>query len=123
MHTLIIDNYDSFTYNLYQYIGELGGDPVVFRNNEISIGEIESGGYSRLVISPGPGDPTDPSYFGICKQVILELGKRIPLLGVCLGHQGILDLFHVSGVAALDAAGFLHQAQVARVFDDALVRL
>ncbi len=90
MKVLIIDNYDSFTYNLYQYIGELSGSPVVVRNDAITVDQIKRDRYSHIVISPGPGDPTDSSYFGICSQVITQLGPTIPLLGVCLGHQGII---------------------------------
>ena len=93
MKTLIIDNYDSFTYNLYQFIGELGGNPVVVRNDQIEIKDIDKECYTHIVISPGPGDPSDPAYFGICRQVILIFGKDIPLLGVCLGHQGIIYAF------------------------------
>jgi len=93
MKTLIIDNYDSFTYNLYQLIGELGGNPVVVRNDEDTLDEIRKENYSHIVISPGPGSPDDFSYFGVCREVILKLGKSIPLLGVCLGHQGIVSAF------------------------------
>ncbi|HCW32809.1 MAG: Para-aminobenzoate/anthranilate synthase glutamine amidotransferasecomponent II, anthranilate synthase component II [Candidatus Peregrinibacteria bacterium GW2011_GWF2_39_17] len=93
MKTLILDNYDSFTYNLYQYIGELGGNPIVKRNDEISLEKIKALKPTHLVISPGPGTPENPTDFGICSQAILKLGKLIPLLGVCLGHQGIIYLF------------------------------
>ncbi|MBI2617718.1 aminodeoxychorismate/anthranilate synthase component II [Candidatus Gottesmanbacteria bacterium] len=93
MKTLIIDNFDSFTYNLYQYLGELGGNPDVKRNDEINLQYIEKGSFTHLVISPGPGSPDDEKYFGICKEVILRYGKKIPLLGVCLGHQGIISTF------------------------------
>ncbi len=93
MKTLIIDNYDSFTYNLYQCVGELGGNPVVKRNDAITLIEVRNGGYTHIIISPGPGDPTDPHYFGVCKETILECGKETPLLGVCLGHQGIVAAF------------------------------
>ncbi len=93
MKTLIIDNYDSFTYNLYQIIGELGGNPVVFRNDQISLEEAQLLMPSHIVISPGPGDPRDAHYFGVCREVILAMGKTIPLLGVCLGHQGIGAIF------------------------------
>ena len=92
MKTLIIDNYDSFTYNLYQYIGELGGDPEVFINDEITIPEIKCK-YNHIVISPGPGSPDDQNYFGICREVILQLGKSVSILGVCLGHQGIISAY------------------------------
>jgi len=93
MKVLIIDNYDSFTYNLYQYVGELGGNPQVKRNDAITLAEVKYGGYTHIIISPGPGDPTDPHYFGVCKEVILESGKKTPLLGVCLGHQGIVAAY------------------------------
>jgi len=90
MRTLIIDNYDSFTYNLYQSVGTLGGNPVVARNDAITLSDVKQGTYTHIIISPGPGDPTDPHYFGVCREVILECGKTTPILGVCLGHQGII---------------------------------
>lgn len=93
MKTLILDNYDSFTYNLYQYLGELGANPVVFRNDEISLAGIKKLKPTHLVISPGPGTPEKPRDFGICKEAILKLVPKIPLLGVCLGHQGIIYYF------------------------------
>jgi anthranilate synthase component II len=83
---LLIDNYDSFTFNLAQYLGELGAPPVVKRNDEITVADVESMRPERIVISPGPGRPEDA---GISVEVIRRLGSRIPLLGVCLGHQGI----------------------------------
>ena len=101
MNVLIIDNYDSFTFNLYQYVGEilqtLSDDKetsvIVKRNNEITLAEIEEMNLDRIIISPGPGSPDDPAYFGICADVIETLGKTIPLLGVCLGMQGIAHVF------------------------------
>jgi len=93
MKFLIIDNYDSFVYNLAQRLGELGVSSDVIRNDKITINEIKNGNYDAIVISPGPGTPEDERYFGICKNVILELGPEIPILGVCLGHQGIIDCF------------------------------
>jgi len=93
MKTLIIDNYDSFTYNLYQFIGELRGNPVVVRNDRLILRDVKKGHFTHVVISPGPGDPSDPTYFGICKDVILTFGKNVPILGVCLGHQGIIYAF------------------------------
>ena len=83
---LLIDNYDSFTFNLAQYLGELGAPPVVRRNDEVSIEEIEQMQPQRIVISPGPGRPEDA---GVTVETIRKLGSRIPVLGVCLGHQGI----------------------------------
>jgi anthranilate synthase/aminodeoxychorismate synthase-like glutamine amidotransferase len=83
---LLIDNYDSFTFNLAQYLGELGHAPSVRRNDEITLGEIETMHPSRIVISPGPGRPEDA---GISVDVIRKMGPNIPVLGVCLGHQAI----------------------------------
>ena len=83
---LLIDNYDSFTWNLAQYLGELGAPPVVRRNDELTVGEIAAMNPERIVISPGPGRPEDA---GVSVDVIRTFGPRIPLLGVCLGHQGI----------------------------------
>jgi anthranilate synthase component II len=91
--TLVIDNYDSFTYNLYQYLGELGAAPEVVRNDEITLAEIRAARPERIVISPGPGSPEDSRYFGVCAAVIRELGPAIPILGVCLGHQGIIHVY------------------------------
>jgi anthranilate synthase/aminodeoxychorismate synthase-like glutamine amidotransferase len=87
---VIIDNYDSYAYNLFQCIGELTGSAAtVVRNDETSLREIRRLNPSHIVISPGPGNPENPDYFGVCLDVIHELGPTIPLLGVCLGHQGI----------------------------------
>jgi len=99
MKILIIDNYDSFTYNLYQMVGRvLQGDAQpagveVVRNNQITLGSVMNGGYDRIVISPGPGSPDDPAYFGRCAEVIRGAGTRMPVLGVCLGMQGIAHVF------------------------------
>lgn len=101
MRVLIIDNYDSFTYNLYQYVGEILSsalgyghfDVQVKRNNEITLAQIRTLNPDRLIISPGPGSPEDRQYFGVCSEAILELGQTIPLLGVCLGMQGIAHCF------------------------------
>jgi len=86
MIVLLLDNYDSFTYNLAQYLGELGHGPLVRRNDEISLGEVEAMRPDRIVVSPGPGRPEDA---GITVELIRSLGPRVPLFGVCLGHQGI----------------------------------
>ncbi len=101
MRVLIIDNYDSFTYNLYQYVGELlcnreqslGFEVIVKRNNEVALADVKALQADRIIISPGPGDPSDSAYFGICSQVITQLGRTTPLLGVCLGMQGIAHCF------------------------------
>ena len=87
---LMIDNYDSFTYNLVQYLGELGADIQVFRNDKITIEEIEKLSPERIVISPGPRTPKEA---GISKEVALHFGPRIPVLGVCLGHQSIGEAY------------------------------
>lgn len=86
----VIDNYDSFTYNLVQYFGELGVEVRVFRNDAVSVEQLERLEPSHIVISPGPGDPSDA---GISNQVIRQLGPTTPLLGVCLGHQCIGEVF------------------------------
>ncbi len=90
---LIIDNYDSFTYNLYQLVGEFERDIQVYRNDEITLNEIKKLQPSRIIISPGPGNPQNERDFGVSKDTILEIGKEIPVLGVCLGHQGIFTAF------------------------------
>lgn len=86
----VIDNYDSFTYNLVQYLGELGAEVRVYRNDAITAGQLAALGPSHIVISPGPGDPSDA---GVSNEVIRDLGRSIPILGVCLGHQCIGQVF------------------------------
>jgi len=93
MKFLIIDNYDSFVYNLAQRLGELGVTSDVIRNDQVTIDEIKNNNYDAIIISPGPGTPDDKRYFGVCKEVITELGSTTPILGVCLGHQGIISCF------------------------------
>ncbi len=83
---LLIDNYDSYVYNLVQYLGELGWEPVVYRNDQISLQQIEELAPTHIVISPGPGGPPDA---GISNDVIRRFGGSVPILGVCLGHQCI----------------------------------
>lgn len=87
---LVIDNYDSFTYNLVQYFGELGADPVVKRNDAVTPEEVEKLRPERIVISPGPGAPAEA---GISMEVIRRMGKTTPILGVCLGHQCIAEVY------------------------------
>ena len=87
---LMIDNYDSFTYNLVQYLGELGAELVVHRNNKITLGEIERLAPDKIVISPGPCTPLEA---GISCHVIRYFAGKVPILGVCLGHQCIGDVF------------------------------
>jgi len=93
MKFLIIDNYDSFVYNIAQRLGELGVVSDVIRNDKVTISDIENSNYDAIIISPGPGTPDDERYFGICKKVITEIGPKKPILGVCLGHQGIISCF------------------------------
>ena len=90
MTTVLIDNYDSFTYNLYQYLAELGADVRVFRNDQVTMAEIRALNPDHIVISPGPGTPDDS---GISRDVIREYAGEIPVLGVCLGHQCIYDVY------------------------------
>ena len=87
---LVIDNYDSFTYNLVQYLGELGATIKVVRNDQITLDEIRDLNPNRIVVSPGPGEPEDG---GISNEVIHEFGSTIPILGVCLGHQCIGQVY------------------------------
>ena len=105
---LVIDNYDSFTFNLVQYLGELAVDhPIaaqvrVERNDALSLEQIEALKPEAVLISPGPGTPADS---GVCRAVIRELGPRVPLLGVCLGHQAIAEVF---GGAVVRAPELMH---------------
>lgn len=100
MRILIVDNYDSFVYNLAQYVGKLGAEPLVYRNNKITISHIKRLNPDKIIISPGPGVPSDPKYFGICLELIRKVSVKIPTLGVCLGHQGIAYAYGGSIVAA-----------------------
>jgi len=90
---LIIDNYDSFVYNLAQVVGESGAETTVHRNDQISLEQIRAHQPDRIVLSPGPGTAEDTRYFGICKEILQHLGRETPTLGVCLGHQGIISTF------------------------------
>jgi anthranilate synthase component 2 len=102
MRVLLLDNYDSFTYNLYQYLSELGAQVEVHRNDKISVPEIVAQHFDRIVISPGPGTPTDA---GISVELVRELGPQVPLLGVCLGHQAIGEAY---GGAVVRAGEVMH---------------
>ena len=106
MRTVILDNYDSFTFNLYQYLGELEGRaPVVLRNDDVTLAGLERLDPGRVVISPGPGRADDPHYFGVCRAAIVALGPRLPVLGICLGHQGII---HAFGGEIVGATAVMH---------------
>jgi anthranilate synthase component II len=93
MKILIIDNYDSFVYNIAQSLGQNNIKTLVYRNNKITIKDIKRMQVDAIIISPGPGNPEDKKYFGICNNIIKILGKEIPVLGICLGHQGIVSTF------------------------------
>jgi anthranilate synthase component 2 len=93
MKILVIDNYDSFVYNIAQLLGELGTEPTVLRNDSVTLEDVQKMDPDAIVISPGPGHPADRSYFGICTDIITQLGPSVPILGVCLGHQGIVHAF------------------------------
>jgi anthranilate synthase component 2 len=99
---LIIDNYDSFSYNLYQYAGSINGNVKVIKNDEMTIGEIEKLDPTHLIISPGPGRP---SAAGICEDAIKYFKDKMPILGVCLGHQAICEVF---GAAITYAKTLMH---------------
>lgn len=102
---LLIDNYDSFSYNLYQLIGEIESDIKVIRNDEMTVEEIAGLMPARIILSPGPGKPEDA---GICEEVVRKLGSRIPILGVCLGHQAICEVY---GATVTYAATLMHGKQ------------
>jgi anthranilate synthase/aminodeoxychorismate synthase-like glutamine amidotransferase len=108
---LLIDNYDSFTYNLYQYLSELGEEIKVSRNDMITLDDIEKMAPQRIVISPGPGRPEDA---GISNEVILKFGERIPILGVCLGHQCIGQAYG----AMVDHAGEIKHGKTSLIYHD-----
>lgn len=110
---LLIDNYDSFSYNLYQLIGELNPDIKVIRNDELTVEEIRRLAPERIIVSPGPGRPEDA---GCIIDVIKELGPEIPLLGVCLGHQAICAAF---GATVTYAKRLMHGKQSDVMFENA----
>ncbi len=102
---LIIDNYDSFSYNLYQLIGDMNPDIRVIRNDEMTVAEIEALAPDHIVLSPGPGKP---SQAGVCEAVVRDLGGKIPILGVCLGHQAICEVY---GATVTYAKTLMHGKQ------------
>lgn len=108
---LLIDNYDSFAYNLYQFIGEINPDIRVIRNDELTIDEIRALHPERIILSPGPGRPEDA---GVIMDVARELGSEIPVLGVCLGHQAICAAF---GGTVTYAKELMHGKQSETTFD------
>jgi len=93
LKVLVIDNYDSFVYNLVQYIGELGAEVIVYRNDQINLEQVKKLKPDRVVISPGPGTPEDTRCFGVCTEILQRISREVPTLGVCLGHQGIIHAF------------------------------
>lgn len=99
---LMLDNYDSFTYNLVQYLGELGKELLVFRNDKITISGIKKLSPSHIVISPGPGRPKEA---GLSEDIVKEFGAQIPILGVCLGHQAVAEVF---GAKIVPAGRLMH---------------
>ncbi len=105
MRLVILDNYDSFTYNLYQYVATFEPDTQVFRNDQITLTALKDLNPDRIIISPGPGNPNNPAYFGICRAVIKHFAGKIPILGVCLGHQGIASLY---GAQIIGATQVMH---------------
>ena len=105
MKVLVIDNYDSFVYNLVQYLGELGGQVQVYRNDKITLKGAKKIEPDRIVVSPGPGTPGDTRYFGVCSNILLQMSCKVPTLGVCLGHQGII---HTYGGKIVPAKRLMH---------------
>jgi anthranilate synthase component 2 len=93
LRVLILDNYDSFVYNLAQYAGEIADEVVVKRNDEVNLPEVRRLSPENIIISPGPGTPENPRNFGICGEVLRTISRETPTLGVCLGHQGIVHSF------------------------------
>ena len=118
MKFLILDNYDSFVYNIAQILGELGIKSDVFRNDKITLEQIQKNNYDAIVISPGPGTPENKKYFGICSDVITQLGPKTPILGICLGHQGII---HAFGGKVVNAGNVRHgKTSPIKHFDDTI---
>lgn len=105
MKILIIDNYDSFVYNIAQYVGSVGVDCKVVRNDAIDTQAVIDGRYDGIIISPGPGTPSERRYFGACSDIIRDLSSTTPTLGVCLGHQGIIEAY---GGRVTNAGNVMH---------------
>jgi len=93
MNVLVLDNYDSFVYNIVQYVGELGAKPFTYRSDQVTASRIQKISPERIIISPGPGTPEDTRYFGRSLEILKTKNSRIPILGICLGHQGIIYAF------------------------------
>lgn len=110
---LLIDNYDSFSYNVYQLIGSISHDIKVIRNDELSVSEILALSPSHIIISPGPGRPCDA---GVCEELIREAAGKVPILGICLGHQAICETF---GAEITYAKQLMHGKKSKITFDGA----
>ena len=108
---LLIDNYDSFTYNLYQYLGELGAQVKVVRNDQVTVEEIEQMAPDHIIVSPGPGNPEEA---GISKSVVRHFAGKTPIFGVCLGHQCIGEVF--GGI--VEGAGEILHGKVSTITHD-----
>lgn len=108
---LLIDNYDSFSYNVYQLVGSVDPDIKVIRNDEMTVEEIEKLTPSRIILSPGPGRPSDA---GVCEDVIRYFAGKIPILGICLGHQAICEVF---GATVTYAKELMHGKQSVATLD------
>ena len=111
MTTLIIDNYDSFTYNLFQFLAELGADVIVKRNDEVTVEECLALKPDHVVISPGPGNPSEA---GISKDVIAAFAGKVPVLGVCLGHQSIYEVYG----GTVTGAGEIKHGKLSKIAHD-----
>jgi len=114
LKTLIVDNYDSFVYNLVQQVGKLGSEPLVYRNDEIDLEQIARINPDNIILSPGPGTPIDRRFFGICLDILRYYSCKIHTLGVCLGHQGIIYTY--GGV--IEKAGKIMHGKVSQIKHD-----